>query len=135
VRSDEAGRPHVSGPWSDDVRVSIAHTDGIAVALAAEGMAPGVDVEPIEARGDGFAAMAFGDEELTLVRSGARDEWLTRVWCAKEAAGKARGTGLGGAPRSLRVERVEGERMLVDRLLVDTRVLDGHVIAWTEGST
>ena len=133
IRSDEAGRPEVHAPWADDLRVSIAHAEGIAVALARAGSAPGVDVEPVAARGDGFAGIAFAPAEQALVPAGGdRDEWLTRLWCAKEAAGKARGTGLGGSPRALTVEEVDGERVRVDGAWVRTRRDGDTIVAWTE---
>ena len=133
IRSDEAGRPEVHAPWAEDVEVSIAHAEGIAVALARAGSAPGVDVEPVAPRGDGFAGIAFAPAEQALVPAGGeREEWLTRLWCAKEAAGKARGTGLGGSPRALTVEEVDGERVRVDGAWVRTRRDGDTVVAWTE---
>jgi phosphopantetheinyl transferase len=133
IRSDESGRPQVHAPWADELRVSIAHAEGVAVALARTGSAPGVDVEPVAARGDGFAGIAFTAAEQALLPTGGdRDEWLTRLWCAKEAAGKARGTGLGGSPRELTVEEVDGERVRVDGAWVRTRRDGDTVVAWTE---
>ena len=48
------------------------------------------------------------------------DEWLLRCWCAKEAAGKAAGSGLAAAPT---VAAIDGEEVAVD---VDGRRLRVH---------
>ena len=103
---------------------------GIAVAIAAEGVDVGIDVEPVEPRSEQFSAIAFTPAELALLPE-RNDEWLTRLWCAKEAAGKARGTGLEGAPQKLELTRVDGEAMLIENRLVQTMLLDEYVVAWT----
>jgi len=131
IEADALGRPLARGPFPGDLRVSIAHKAGIACALAAEGADPGVDIEKIEARGEGFATFAFGPGELALLPPGDRDEWLTRFWSAKEAVGKARGTGLAGNPKGLRIEAVEADRILVEGAWVETRRRGQHVVAWT----
>jgi len=77
------------------------------------------------------SAFAFGPDELALLPPGDRDEWLTRFWCAKEAVGKARGTGLAGNPKGLRIEAVEADRILVEGAWVETRRRGQHVVAWT----
>lgn len=130
VESDSQGRPHVHGPFPNDIRVSIAHRAGIACAIAAEGKDPGIDIEAIEPRGDGFATIAFAAEELRLLPADD-DEWRTRLWAAKEAAGKANGTGLAGNPRGLVLAAVERERMLVDGRRIQTRKFGDNIIAWT----
>jgi phosphopantetheinyl transferase len=132
VRSDANGKPIATGPYTEDLRVSIAHTAGLAVAYAVEGADPGIDVEKIAARTDNFAAIAFADEELALLPSEERDEWMTRLWCAKEAVGKARGTGLQGAPKKLQLEDLDGERLLVDGVWVRTTRMGDYVIGWTQ---
>jgi phosphopantetheinyl transferase len=113
VRSEESGRPVVSGPFTDDLRVSLAHKDDVAVARVAIGHEVGIDIERVEPRGDGFAAIAFTESERALRSDAERDEWLTRVWAAKEAYAKAIGTGLEGNPRRFEVREVAGERLLV----------------------
>ena len=113
------------------MRVSIAHSGDFACALAAEGYDPGIDVETIAPRGDGFASLGFTDRELALVPVDARDEWLTRLWAAKEAFGKARGTGLAGQPKAIRINNVEGELVLVEDRRVATTKMGDLVIAWT----
>jgi phosphopantetheinyl transferase len=130
VESDSQGKPHVHGPFPNDIRVSITHRAGIACAIAAEGKDPGIDIEAIEPRGDGFATIAFAAEELRLLPADD-DEWRTRLWAAKEAAGKANGTGLAGNPRGLFLAAVERERMLVDGRRIQTRKFGDNIIAWT----
>jgi phosphopantetheinyl transferase len=131
VESAPDGRPLVSGPFEEDVRVSLAHTDDMSVALAAIGADPGIDAERVEPRDDGFLRMAFGEAELGLLpKAGERDEWLTRLWCAKEAVGKARGTGLAGDPRSIAADEVAGERIRFGDRWVETRRRGDHTIAW-----
>ena len=136
VHSREGRAPRVDAPGGHDLRVSLAHKDRIAVALVAEGRDPGIDLERIEPRSDSFADIAFTPAERTLGAEADRDEWMTRVWAAKEAAAKARGTGLQGNPRRFEVVDVAGERMLVStpggaRTWIQTRRDGDHVVAWT----
>src|SRR5262249_12669620 len=88
--------------------IAIAHTEGVAVALAAPDAAarPGIDVEPIASRSADFEQLAFDAGErawLDRVAAGgtARAEWLARLWCAKEAGAQATGLGLVGGPASV----------------------------------
>lgn len=143
VHSDEAGRPSVRGPWTQDLRVSIAHKDERAVAICAEGRTPGIDLELIAPRDDATAALISVPEELALLDKTAksagagRDEWLTRAFAAKEALGKARGTGLAGNPRRFVISDVAtgegGVRLLIDGVWVWTARREDYVVAWTFG--
>jgi phosphopantetheinyl transferase len=131
ITSDAEGRPIVTTLTDRDIRVSLAHKGSIAVAIAAEGVTPGIDIERIEDRGDGFVALAFHEHELALLPAEDRAAWLTRLWCAKEAYGKSRGSGMGGNPKSLTVRQVEGERLLVEDAWIDTTAIERHIVAWT----
>jgi phosphopantetheinyl transferase len=132
IENDASGRPLVRTNHADDLRVSIAHKDDLAVALATRGEDVGVDVERIEARGESFAATAFTAAERALVLPGEDEaEWMTRLWTAKEAVGKRNGTGLAGNPRALPVTDRTGARLLCAGVWVETRRLGNHVIAWT----
>lgn len=139
VRNDAGGRPMVSGPFTDDLRVSVAHKSEIAVAMVARGRDVGIDIERIEPRSGGFADIAYTDAERALWAGRGEGEvaqWQTRIWCAKEAAAKALGTGLEGNPRNFQVRDVAGERLLIaarggqQRWVQTTRDGD-HVVAWT----
>lgn len=111
--------PLVGGAWLSSIDVvpvvSLAHTDGLAVALAAlpsEGgvSSVGIDIERVKARPEGYADVAFDDAERTLIAAVTGDEveWTLRCWCAKEAVGKALGSGLSDGPRSLAVVAIDG---------------------------
>jgi phosphopantetheinyl transferase (holo-ACP synthase) len=78
--------------------VSLSHSNGLAMAAAAspglfEGL--GVDVEKVEARSEGWIGDYFSKDEIRLAGKG-EERWtrLTMIWCLKEAALKAMGTGL-----------------------------------------
>ncbi len=66
-------------------------------------------MEPVTADPDALIRIALGPDELRLAeRLAARDGTglpaaLTALWCAKEAAAKAAGSGLGGRPRDWHV--------------------------------
>ncbi|MEU9159986.1 beta-ketoacyl synthase N-terminal-like domain-containing protein [Streptomyces sp. NPDC048424] len=109
IGNDATGRPLAEGPLARGYRLSIAHKDRIAVALADPARAVGIDVEPVTADPDALIRIALGPDELRLAeglaaRGGtALPAALTALWCAKEAAAKAAGSGLGGRPRDWRV--------------------------------
>jgi phosphopantetheinyl transferase len=130
IYPDEWGRPHVAGGWRGAVpgavAISIAHTDGVAVALAgveapgaggeASSLRLGIDVERVRDRPEGFAELAFtaGEQELlATVPPGLRLEWTLRSWCAKEAVAKASGYGLIEGPRSVEVMALDIDRELI----------------------
>jgi phosphopantetheinyl transferase len=88
--------------------VSIAHSGGLAVALAAlDGRSlVGIDIEQLSTRTDGYASAAFAPHERQLVSAlddEGRREWHLRMWCAKEAVGKALGRGLAPGLGALQV--------------------------------
>jgi phosphopantetheinyl transferase len=143
VANDGAGRPVVEAPGHDDLRVSIAHTGTLGVAMAADGVDVGIDIEVVEPRPETFVATAFTAAERELLPSAddpARDLEVTRRWCAKEAAAKAAGTGMQGRPQDWEVAAVDGDRLLVQGRWIATTVLGDpthptepvHVVAWTE---
>ncbi|MEE8170344.1 MAG: 4'-phosphopantetheinyl transferase superfamily protein, partial [Phycisphaerae bacterium] len=60
-----------------------------------------------------FDSAAFDEQERTLLaqwNGRHRDEWVTRFWCAKEAAGKAVGLGMRDGPATMVVRRVDPDR-------------------------
>jgi phosphopantetheine--protein transferase-like protein len=86
--------------WGAPPHVSIAHKAGRAVALAAasESLAGvGIDIESVKEQPGSFVESAFSPSERALVATARDDERalaMTRIWCAKEAVGKALGWGL-----------------------------------------
>jgi phosphopantetheinyl transferase len=139
IDHDERGRPFVSEdgepvlPW-----ISLAHTDGTAVAVASDAEA-GVDLEPLANRNaelNGYAS----DREKSLLASIARtpdDAWDLRLWCAKEAAAKALGTGLQGRPRDFALAAGNADGLLEirhaatgERFPVQSFPFEGHLVAF-----
>ena len=94
ILKDEEGKPVVAAPLG--TVVSIAHAGGAAAAIAAfEPLSVGLDFEPLQRDITRFARTAFAEEERRCLEGlGARPVWALRLWCAKEAAGKALGRGL-----------------------------------------
>lgn len=131
IEHDATGKPLVKSKIDRDLRVSISHTEGMVAAIALEGADPGIDIERIAPRTENFGAIAFTRDELAMLPEANRDEWMTRLWSAKEATGKARGTGLQGSPRTLPLQAIKGTRMLIDGTWVSTRRIGQYVVAWT----
>lgn len=118
VETDEAGRPYIKNPEGFDVvpQVSIAHTGQAAAAVAAE-QPVGIDMEPADAAGrlvlEDFATREEIRQVEQILGTRADAAWATRLWCGKEAAAKALGTGLQGRPKSFEAVRVELDGGLV----------------------
>jgi acyl transferase domain-containing protein/phosphopantetheinyl transferase (holo-ACP synthase) len=117
VLSDAHGRPrlaHVARPAELTLpAISIAHCDGVAVALAAHdpGAHVGIGVEAITDRPESFEASAFttGERSLLAHWSGpSRDEWAARFWCAKEAAAKATDAGIAAGRSGAEIVDADG---------------------------
>jgi acyl transferase domain-containing protein/phosphopantetheinyl transferase (holo-ACP synthase) len=116
IMPDQNGRPELfslAAPSDFPVAaVSIAHCDGVAVAIAATDPATrvGIDVETIVERPEGFEDTAFSSAERLLLNnwSGAsRLEWIARFWCAKEAAAKATGVAARAGPLDCEITQVD----------------------------
>ncbi|AGY59896.1 type I polyketide synthase [Gloeobacter kilaueensis] len=109
IWGNELGRPEVHCPalaqlgWMP--AVSIAHSDGCAVAaVAADGYTLGIDLQRrLPLRTADWVNVAFESTELALLPDATDELALLGLWCAKEAAAKAHGTGLAGAPRQWQV--------------------------------
>ena len=107
------GQPRVDGAF-----VSLARAgDRVAIAASLDGPV-GIDIETLERVGAaGFDDVAFGERERGAIREAARPaEMRARLWTAKEAVLKARGTGLRTDPRlvDLRDEGVELETSVAE---------------------
>jgi len=101
IVADESGKPSAElshRPGQTVADVSLTHSNGLAMAVsAAKGSfnGLGVDIEKVEVRSDSWVGDYFTPEEILAAGQGAeRWEALTRIWCLKEAALKALGTGL-----------------------------------------
>jgi phosphopantetheinyl transferase len=135
IDTDPDGRPVVRLDGAPVV--SVAHTDGVAVAVAACEGTVGVDVERLAAPPPGFATAAFGADELEELPGERREEWLLRAWCAKEAVAKALGDGLRGRPKALAVGAVDASsgrivvRVAGAPLTAHTAVQDDLAVATT----
>lgn len=110
IEPDSRGRPllrsRIETDRCDLPVVSIAHTEDVAVAIASRDPAArvGIDVERVVPRGSSFEAIAFTEGERALldrIGENDRDEWIARLWCAREAAAKATGLGMVAGPRSV----------------------------------
>ena len=87
------GKPYLE---NCPVHFSISHTSGLVAVAMSEISPVGVDIEPLRAMRAGFAARYFNqDEQLLIYTAKDPEEALIRLWTAKEAVGKQRGTGLG----------------------------------------
>jgi acyl transferase domain-containing protein/phosphopantetheinyl transferase len=138
IASDSSGAPLAIAPSTRPMRqvhVSIAHKDDVAVAMASYEGDIGIDIERIEPRTEGFIELAFTADELRLAEdqgNGDKDESLTRLWVAKEAAAKAARTGLSGDPRRFPVtDRAENRFLVAGRWVMVKRFGD-YVIGWTQ---
>lgn len=114
LRNTEEGRPEVmylpTVPGAVP-NISISHCEAGAIAMALD--APvGVDMETIEVRDPDFLRTIAANAETALLEAlegefaNRPDEWTTRLWCAKEAAGKLLGRGLNGSPRNYQLKGV-----------------------------
>jgi phosphopantetheinyl transferase len=94
--------------------ISISHKDGKSVALAGHpsaASAVGIDIESATEREEGFERLAYADAEKDALQSlsgDARVKLSAQLWCAKEAVGKALGSGLSNNPRSIVVTPAPG---------------------------
>ncbi|MFE9477381.1 beta-ketoacyl synthase N-terminal-like domain-containing protein [Streptomyces spororaveus] len=147
IGNDPAGRPLAESRLTRGFRLSIAHKERVAVALAHPSRPVGIDVEQVTADPDALIRIALGPAELRLAERLAAEGGtglpaaLTALWCAKEAAAKAAGGGLGGRPRDWRVAGdPDSGALLVTSPAGDpypvrttplTDTVPDHVVAWT----
>ncbi|MBI1348422.1 4'-phosphopantetheinyl transferase superfamily protein [bacterium] len=118
IDHDELGKPYVVGITDEFVPcITVTRKDNVAVAIASW-QPLGVDAEPADRDTRSILDSFATPQEIELVDQLAASQpeagWETRFWCAKEAAGKARGTGLNGYPKRLQVKEAdESGRMVV----------------------
>jgi phosphopantetheine--protein transferase-like protein len=126
---DPYGCPRAEGAWTRRLKIqpviSISHSHGIAVALAAmdSSQMVGIDLENLQHRREDFQAIAFSPDERNLLeslREDLRQEWALRMWCAKEAVAKALGRGLSAGLLAYHIINAE-----IDTGLVQVELRDG----------
>jgi acyl transferase domain-containing protein/phosphopantetheinyl transferase len=145
IEHDEQGRPFFLGSEEATLPyLSIAHTSGSAVAIVSD-RPVGIDLESAgrDTRSI-LAEFTTGDERALLERLAplyAEENVETRLWCAKEAVGKALGMGLNGRPKDFEaIDHDEKGSFLIhhvptgERLVVRSARLDSFLFAWTARS-
>ena len=130
---DPYGCPLVSiAPETTPLRLqpslSIAHSQGAAVALAVldPGARVGIDLESLTHRRQDFETIAFSPDERCLLAAlpmDLRQEWALRMWCAKEAVGKALGRGLSAGLLAFHITRADVASGMMEVGLRDGRSL------------
>jgi NAD(P)-dependent dehydrogenase (short-subunit alcohol dehydrogenase family)/phosphopantetheinyl transferase (holo-ACP synthase)/acyl carrier protein len=114
IVQDDQGKPAAVIPGEGERgvgKLSLSHSDGLAVAAASRGDSIegiGVDIEVVEPRSDAWVEDYFTEEEIRAAGTGD-ERWkeLTKIWCLKEAALKAVGTGLRFDLREIDASRVD----------------------------
>jgi phosphopantetheinyl transferase len=110
------GQPRVEGDWARSLNVSpvvsISHSGDTAVALAAAGPSTlvGIDLELAERTAHGVREIVFQAAECNMIDAldpALQQEWVLRLWCAKEAVGKALGRGFSAGFKALEVTQFE----------------------------
>jgi phosphopantetheine--protein transferase-like protein len=116
--------PLVCASATNAASLSIAHSHGAAVALAV--LDPearvGIDLESLTHRRGDFETIAFSPDERSLLAALPRDlrrEWALRMWCAKEAVGKALGRGLSAGLLAFHITRAATASGIVEVELRD----------------
>ena len=115
VVHDANGAPAVEGWWCGGVaevpHVSLSHNERASLAAVATDRPVGVDLEVIGRiqRPELLADSLTRAERASLhgLDGEALEERLLRLWCAKEAAAKRLGVGLGGSPERFDVRFVD----------------------------
>jgi acyl transferase domain-containing protein/phosphopantetheinyl transferase (holo-ACP synthase) len=144
VTHDADGHPRfadLARPDFAEPAVSIAHAEGVAVALAARcpHARPGIDVVPLDARSHRFTT----HEQALLAQADASEsEWAARLAAAKQAAAKAIGIRPTSDSTRLEARRVDfnsGTVLIHDvqdqsDLIVHTNRRKDHAWAWTLGA-
>jgi phosphopantetheinyl transferase len=102
------GQPQAVGAWQTllpaNLSISITHKADRAAAVAAFVAGVGIDLETLSAKESGFEKLALLPQEIEFIDSLPADQknaLIVRLWSAKEALGKALGSGLSANPRSL----------------------------------
>lgn len=120
VGHDSLGKPLVFDLTDGQTpTVTLAHKDRVAIAAAAGGPI-GIDLESVSQDTLSLLSTFAADAEQEILQPWLETDpdavWSTRLWCAKEAASKARGTGLQGRPKRLQLTELDdfGRMVLQD---------------------
>ncbi|MCA9937179.1 MAG: polyketide synthase dehydratase domain-containing protein [Anaerolineales bacterium] len=121
IGQDENRRPLALGDWRSQIdapiEISITHSNGVAAAAASQRGGVGIDMEPETRSVAEFANAAFAPaEQALLAELGQPDaaRWDLRLWCAKEAAGKAIGQGMAHGPLSFIARRMDAQSGIIE---------------------
>lgn len=138
---DELGRPFLQSVVDETPipNITLSHTKNVAIAVASS-VPTGIDLEPANRDVSDILTDFATDEEQTMLETLAAAEpdgaWPLRLWCAKEAASKAQGTGLQGLPKRFQLDEVTaaGALQIVHtetqrRYVVETCFFDEWLIA------
>lgn len=105
---ERQGMPYVSTGDNrpDHMAVSLAHCGKMLGAAVGEGCLIGIDVEEVRTAGVSFLELFLNEEEIQWMKSSFQgldfDQKSFLMWCAKEAVGKALGTGFSQGFASIR---------------------------------
>jgi phosphopantetheinyl transferase len=111
IRQTHKGKPFAVCRYvkQDIPDLSISHSEGHAIAVLAEpGHSIGIDylrMEKVDTQG--LPEVAFDTQELAhldAVEPSLREKAIITLWCIKEAAAKAAGTGFSGRPDKWKIE-------------------------------
>ncbi|SFN52759.1 Acyl transferase domain-containing protein [Chitinophaga sp. YR627] len=131
IRNDALGKPFPKGAMTQNLHISLAHKDKEAVGIARSGRPAGIDIELIAEKTDGFIELSFHPEELALLPTTNRTEWIIRCWVAKEAYGKYLGKGLQGNPKKYKIDSINGDTFQIGDVTVQTIKHNNYIIGWT----
>ncbi len=113
--------PGVNLPWLP--QISISHSRNMAVAIA-EPPNParnaGIDIEEIIEREEGFAKLAFTEQEFFWISQANVEERARRIatlWTSKEAAAKAHGSGFGSHLKHFELKEENGKLFFISAKL------------------
>jgi acyl transferase domain-containing protein/phosphopantetheinyl transferase (holo-ACP synthase) len=129
IVQDVHGRLQPRGYWMQEIgytpAVAISHRHQMAIAICGRCdvyQCLGVDVQRIAPKSPDVEGETFTLQERRLLDSlgtPARQEWLTRFWCAKEALAKALGRGLIHGSQSLIITGLDAAHGIVNMRLGD----------------
>jgi acyl transferase domain-containing protein/phosphopantetheinyl transferase len=119
ILTDDNGKLLVNGEWISQIgsapSISLAHSEGMAVALAADGaeaLCCGVAMEQLREPDKASTRLAFTLEEresISALLDSDAEEWTIRVLCAKEAMAKALGKGVSNGLRDIKLRDLDSK--------------------------